>query len=206
MHTTVEPIHYQLYNKIRLQQSVIDEICILGEKNNLSLEEACNYHYGSFENKPLEEMANCPNIRKWLEDQVMRAEYKYAYCVTRLLNKNPDAMEALKHVLTASGINLAVYLKEHYLDAAAIYQAAADNLLDGVSDEHASKPVKLNKSEAVWTENLSFHKPFWEKAGGDFRVYQELRDTWMDAFVKELGYHYERSFPDICCIRQSVSL
>lgn len=58
------PIHYWLYNKIRLQQAIVEKIYALGIDNGLSLEMECNHHFGAFENSPLEEMINLDKVNK----------------------------------------------------------------------------------------------------------------------------------------------
>lgn len=187
------PIHYWLYNKIQLQQEIIDEIYILGEKNGLSLEQECDDRFGSFENKPLEEMIDHGNIHGWLQERVSQVEYKYAYCVTKLLDKNPEAKELLKSVSSGNGTKLAVTLKEDSLNASGIYKAITDHLLDGMPCDHANKILKQGDDEVMWLRSLCVHTPYWESVGGDITVYYELRDAWLGGFVKELGYTLEKS-------------
>ena len=195
------PIHYWLYRKIQLQQEIVDEIYILGEKNGLPLEEECNKLYGTFENKPLEEMIDHGNIHGWLQERVSQVEYKYAYCVTKLTDKNPKTIEQLKEISANNGTNLAITVKEFPLDAAGIFKLIEDNLLDGMPCDHANKVIKKGDTEVVWVRNLCVHSNYWDEVGGDIKIYYTLRDAWMEALVKELGFNFEKIDDSTYCIK-----
>jgi hypothetical protein len=198
------PIHYWLYNKIQLQQSIVDDIYVLGEKQGLALEEECNKLYGTFENRPLEEMIDQGNIHGWLQERVSQVEYKYAYSVTALLKKNPDTKSTLKAIMANSGTNLAITMKEYPLNSKGIYKIIEDNLLDGMPCDHANRLLKQSDTEVMWTRSVCVHGSYWEEVGGDIQVYYELRDTWMEALVKELGFILEKSDSSTYCIKAST--
>jgi hypothetical protein len=186
------PIHYWLYHKIQLQQAIVDEIYVLGEKNGLSLEAECDSSFGTFENNPLEEMIDHGNIHGWLQERVSQVEYKYAYSITRLLNKNPESIELLKTVLSNYGIKTALTLKDEDLKATDVFKAITDHLLDGMPCDHANRVLKQSESEVMWTRSVCVHGSYWQEVGGDIKVYYELRDAWMEGLVKELGFLLEK--------------
>lgn len=195
------PIHYWLYNKIQLQQNIVDELFTLGEKNGLALEADCNSLYGTFDNKPLEEMIDQGNIHGWLQERVSQVEYKYAYCVTKLLNKNPEVMDSLKAILADNGTNLAITMKEYPMDPKGVYKLIEDNLLDGMPCDHANRVLKQSDTELLWTRNQCVHSEYWEELGGDIEVYYMLRDAWISALVKELGFLIEKPDSKTYCIK-----
>jgi hypothetical protein len=195
------PIHYWLYNKIQLQQQMVDEIYLLGKENGLSLEEECNRLYGTFENKPLEEMIDHGNIHGWLQERVSQVEYKYAYSVTKLLSKKPQAMNELKTIAATSGTNLAITMKEYPLTASGVYKIISDNLLDGMPCDHANRILTQNDDEVVWSRSICVHSRYWEEVGGDIQLYYELRDAWLEALVKELGFLFDKIDANTYCIR-----
>ncbi len=197
------PIHYWLYNKIQIQQRIVDEIYHLGEKNGLSLEDDCNSLYGTFENKPLEEMIDHGNIHGWLQERVSQVEYKYAYSVTKLLEKNPKALEDLKSIVASNGANLALPLKKAPLNAAAIYKIILDNLLDGMPCDHANRVLKQGEEETIWQRSICVHSPYWEEVGGNIAIYYVLRDSWIESLVKELGFTFEKPDTDTYCIKSA---
>lgn len=187
------PIHYWLYNKIQLQQQLVDEIYVLGEKNGLSLKDECNTRFGDFENKPLEEMIDHGNIHGWLQERVAQVEYKYAYSVTKLLENNPESKALLMTISKDKGIDLAIVVKEYIPNAIGIYKVITDNLLDGMPCDHANKVIKQSENEVTWIRETCVHRSYWEEVGGDINIYYELRDAWIGGLVKELGYTFEKA-------------
>jgi hypothetical protein len=196
MSTFLGPIHYWLYNKIRLQQEIVDELYSFGEKSGIALEDECNRLYGTFENKPLEEMIDHGNIHAWLQDRVSQVEYKYAYAVTALLKNNPESYISIKNIVANNGTRLAIFLKELPFDASGIYKAINDYLLDGMPCDHVNKVIKQGDREVVWTKTTCVHSKYWEEVGGDINIYYELRDYWIEALVKELGFLFEKPDKD----------
>jgi hypothetical protein len=184
------PIHYWLYNKIQLQQAIVDDLYVLSEQYGLSLEEECDNNFGTFENKPLEEMIDQGNIHGWLQERVSQVENKYAYSVTALLHTNSDTMEQLKSILNSNGKELALSLKDSELKATDIYKIITDNLLDGMPCDHANRLLEQSETEVTWTRAVCVHTQYWEAAKGDIAVYYELRDAWMDGLVQELGFTF----------------
>ena len=197
------PIHYWLFNKIKLWQAIVDELYILGEKNGLSLEEECDKTFGLFENRPLEEMIDLGNIHGWLQEKVSQVEYKYAYCVTKLMDKNSATKEQMKNILTNNGTKLAFSFQWNPLGAYDIYKIISDHLLDGMPCDHANRVLKENESEVMWVRNLCVHSPYWEEVGGDIKLYYELRDAWMEGLVKELGFEIEKSDTNTYSIKKA---
>lgn len=195
------PIHYWLYNKIRLQQEIVDELYRLGNNYGLALEADCNRTFGTFENKPLEEMIDQGNIHGWLQEQVSQAEYKYAYCVTALLSADPAMLNTLKAVSADNGTNLAITMKELPLDPKGVYKLIEDNLLDGMPCDHANRVLQQNETMILWTRAHCVHSGYWDETGGDIKIYYELRDAWIEAFVKELGFLIEKPDANTYCIK-----
>lgn len=198
------PIHFWLYNKIRLQQAIVDEIYALGIKNGLPLEMECNHHFGEFENKPLEEMIDLDNIHGWLQEKVSQVEYKYAYAITKLLAKNPDAIEQLKALLTANGATLAKGYQASELKATEVYKIISDTLLDGMPCDHANQLLKQEENEVIWRRSICVHSSYWEVVDGDINIYYELRDAWLNGFVKELGFEFDKPDSGTFVIRKDI--
>lgn len=188
------PIHYWLYNKIRLQQETIDELYRLSEVHKLNLKEEAESRYGSIENKPLEEMIDQGNIHGWLQERVSQVEYKYAFVVTALTNKLPDAIHTLKSTLYNTGHQQAKVIRQSAdkLTANELYKLITDQLLDGMPCDHANRLLSQNDNDLTWTRNLCVHAPYWEELGGDISVYYELRESWLMGFIKEFNYSLEK--------------
>jgi hypothetical protein len=186
------PIHYWLYNKIQLQQATLDDIYALGEQYGLSLKEECDNNFGSFENKPLEEMIDHGNIHGWLQERVSQVEYKYAYSVTKLLRTNTETIEQLISVLYNNGKRLALTLKSSELKATDVYKVITDHLLDGMPCDHANRLLEQNDNEVTWARAVCVHAQYWEATDGDISIYYDLRDAWITGFVEELGFVFHK--------------
>jgi hypothetical protein len=182
------PIHYWLYNKIQQQQAIVNELYSLGAQYDLSLEEECNQQFGVFLNKPLEEMIDHGNIHGWLQEKVSQVEYKYAYCVTALLNHEPEIFQKLKSILAEKGAQLGRSLQNTDRNAPFLFKVITDNLLDGMPCDHANSIVEQQENELLWKRNVCVHQIYWDEVGGDISVYYELRDSWMEGLAKEYGF------------------
>lgn len=196
-------IHYWLYNKIQLQQQIVDEIYQYGSKNGLSLRDECERRYGVFENKPLEEMIDHGNIHGWLQERVSQVEYKYAFCVTKLLEKNPEAMSTLKTILFDNGAKVAAANNGSKLNATDIYKLISDTLLDGMPCDHANRVVNQDVDEVMWVRSICVHSRYWEEVGGAVSVYYELRDSWLEGLAKESGFLIEKPEQNTYCIKKA---
>ena len=97
------PIHYWLYNKIKLQQDIVDKLYLLGESYAEALREYCEETFGTFENKPLEEMIDQGNIHGWLaRDGYPRLNINMLI-VLNLLASLPGVMTEIQSIVSANG-------------------------------------------------------------------------------------------------------
>lgn len=200
------PIHYWLYNKIQLQQEIVDEIYTLGEPYSISLKEACDNTFGAFENKPLEDMIDHGNIHGWLQERVSQVEYKYAYCVTNLLKKDPASIDHLKSILYLKGKQIGMALNTHSNSTISeIYKAVTDNLLDGMPCDHANRIADQEDGSIQWIRNVCVHESFWNEVGGNIDHYYVLRDSWLEGFAAACALEYERINPITYSLRKGAS-
>lgn len=196
------PIHYWLYNKIRLQQEIVAGLFLLGEKAGISLEAECRRLYGSFEMRPLEDIIDQTNIHGWLQERVSQVEYQYAYSITKLLQADPALASRLKDLHRSFGVRLALTLKESSPKATDIFRAISDNLLDGMPCDHANRILEQADDKVNWERQVCVHSQYWEEVGGDVKNYYELRDAWLEGLVEELGFSLERPNENTYCIKR----
>jgi len=196
------PIHYWLYNKIQLQQDIVDEIYTLGEQYSLSLKDTCDTTYGVFENKPLEEMIDHGNIHGWLQERVSQVEYKYAYCVTNLLKKDPTSFDALRSILYMKGKEVGMTLQGTANTIAEIYKAVSDNLLDGMPCDRANSILAQDEDSIQWKRNVCVHESYWKAVGGNIDNYYVLRDGWLEGLAETFGLDYQRIDPVTYSLRK----
>ena len=186
------PIHHWLYNKIQIQQAIVDNLHTLGERYSLSLKEECDAKYGSFENKPLDEMINHNNIHGWLQEKVSMVEYKYAFSVKALLDTDSSLLPHIEALLTAKGKELGRTIKETCNTAPLLYKAITDNLLDGMPCDHANSLLENGEDRLVWKRNLCVHENYWNEVGADISIYYTFRDAWIQGLVMECSFTYQK--------------
>lgn len=189
------PIHYWLYNKIQIQQAIVDEIHNLGAKYDLTLKEDCDARYGMFEIRPLEEMIDLSNIHGWLQEKVSMVEYKYAYSVKSLLDKNPSSITDLDELLTCKGKELAQTVEASTINSPMLFKIISDNLLDGMPCDHANSILDKSDDRIVWKRNLCVHTDYWDAVGADISLYYQLREAWILGLVMECGFTFQKIDP-----------
>lgn len=187
------PIHYWLYRKITLQQTLTDKVINLAETKGLaSLRKELDEKYGVLENRPLEEMIDESNIHGWLQKRVSLVEYKLAETVTRLLEKDAMAMGEIKKIFYAEGEKVgSECLSEEVLTLPQLFKGITDSLLDGMPCDHALELVEQSEKEVVWRRTTCVHASYWEAVGGNIAHYYELRAAWLEGYAYSTGTKFE---------------
>lgn len=193
------PIHFWLYHKIQLQQEVVDDLIQLGEKMIPNLGSKLESQYGVFERRPLEEVIDQGNIHGWLQECVSQVEYKLAYVVTTLLEKDPGVLMELKEVFRRNGEKNSPSEKE--LSAPDAYKQISDSLLDGMPCDHAFSVAESNPDQVILKQNTCVHKSFWDEVRGDIGIYYELRNAFIQGILKDTGLEYV-TLGETTCIRR----
>ena len=106
-------------------------------------------------------------------------EYKYAYSIKALLDKDPSLLSQLEELLTLKGRELGQNLKETSKTAALLFKVISDNLLDGMPCDHANSLVENSDDRLVWKRNLCVHEDYWAAVGADISIYYRLREAWI---------------------------
>lgn len=182
------PIHHWLYAKIQKQEALTQTILqttvsqreLPGMVQNL--DEAC----GKVETRPLEECIDTGNIHGWLQGQISIAEARYAKLVTELLRHDAVDIDSLKKAAFSAGT--AQPLQES--NAAAVFQALNDALLDGMPCDHVNEMLGQTADQICWRHTQCLHHSFWETVGGDVANYYALRDAWINGMLAQSNFEY----------------
>lgn len=197
------PIHYWLYNKIQLQQDLVEEITNLSKvQGDSHLKDELDAKYGISEKRPLEEVIDEMNIHGWLQSQVSQAEYKLAESITTLIKKDSKMLEQLEVLFMNKGKEKGATLEGENLMPSALYKAISDCLLDGMPCDHANTIVEEDEKEVVWKRNTCVHKNYWEAVGGHIKYYYQLREAWIRGFLSETAYVFEKIDEVTYCIKK----
>ncbi len=189
MSASLAPIHFWLYNKIKIQNNIVEDILHLSENNNFELRKELYEQYGDGELKQLNEAIDVDNIHGWLQNKISMVEYKLAFAVTELLNKNPDKFEDIKSIFKLNGVKYSALSNESTIEEA--FKAINDTLLDGMPCDHVNAVVNQNEREAEWKRYECVHGKYWDAAKGEVSTYYTLRDEFIEGLLSNTSIDYE---------------
>ena len=193
-------IHYWLFNKIVWFEDLEEEIIKLAKEEGLdvdNLSKEINSIYGERLPKvPLEEMIDTSNIHGWLQDKIHRAEYRLATWTVKLIEKE-GSKEKLEELYKKQGIKAgkeALEEGKNLNNAIDIFNAMNDYILDGMPCDRVNEVIEKEENKVLWKRMLCVHKDIWDKVGGDVELFYELRNLWVESFVKEVNSKYKYNF------------
>lgn len=184
------PIHFWLYNKIQIQQGMVEDILALSGDLAPGLREELDTRYGVSETRPLDEVIDVENIHGWLQKCISQTEYKLAYAVTFLTEKDPEIIKKIESIFQRKGKEIATSINTD--NAAEVYKAVSDSLLDGMPCDSVNTVVEESHEKVVWRRNICVHKKYWEEVGGDINVYYFLREAFLRGFLSGTSLVYEK--------------
>lgn len=186
------PIHYWLYNKIKLQNNMVEAVIQFAESKNLSydLRSKLDNQYGTIDLRPLEEQIDTSNIHGWLQECVSTVEYRLADAVTTLLKEGSKNLEELKEIFRTLGEKESILSKD--ATVAEAYKSLNDTLLDGMPCDHANLLVSQEDNEIIWKRNLCVHENYWTEVGGDITIYYILREEYIKGLLTQADIRYEK--------------
>ncbi len=185
------PIHYWLYGKIQLQESLTEAMLssIPSKENRFALENKLNTVYGMVEHSPLEEVIDTGNIHGWLQDQIGIAEKRFAATVTEILNTDANQIENLKQAAYQLGQQNPLLEAN---DAQTIYRALNDVLLEGMPCDHVNEILEQGEERVVWQQTVDLHLPFWDEVGGKIENYYILRSAFISGSLSGSGFSFQQ--------------
>lgn len=193
------PIHFWLYNKIKIQNNIVEDILDLSE--NPKLREVLYEQNGDGDLKPLDKVIDVGNIHGWLQNQITKVETKLAFAVTDILEANDNYLEKIKKIFYDNGVKYSS-LNENSTVAEA-FKAINDTLLDGMPCDHVNAVVNQDENEAVWKRYECVHSKYWSEAKGDINIYYLLRDEFIKGLLKPSNIGYNKISDDTYKISRS---
>ena len=191
------PIHYWLYQKIKL---VNDREELLYNKAYETFgeiaEELRTGIWETYGSPPsgnvLTDLIDLNNIHGWLQRQVTLAEVREAALVRDLVDHcGEDAFNLTVKVFelqaAASGTDACKQGKYDAESAVGIYTALNDIRLNGMPCDQPDTVLENTIAKVVWKSGPRLQKSSWEKAGVDFAVMNILYQSWLEAFVSGMN-------------------
>ena len=192
MSATLGPIHYWMYNKIKIQNSLVEEIISFIESNNvkLDLRSKSDQKFGSIDIKPLEELIDTTNIHGWLQECVSIVEYRLAFVITTALKEELITIESLKDKFEHAGTGSSSLNSESSISE--IYKTINDTLLDGMPCDRANTVLSQDENEVIWKRNVCVHEQYWVAVGGDIKYYYLLREEFIKGMISNTSATFEK--------------
>ncbi len=182
------PIHNWLYGKIKIQKEMTDNIEVILEDKVQGAIANLDAEYGKNSSGSLEEIIDLQNIHGWLQNEIIKSEYRLASAVTELLKKEKECMEALRGIFYHKGVKTGEEISIITMQDA--YKALNDTLLDGMPCDHVNAIKEQDEEAITWERTCDIHKQYWDEAGGDITIYHKLREVFIKGLLKNtnLGY------------------
>lgn len=184
------PIHYWLYRKIQLQESLTQSMTsVLSEDKRIQLEKNLDAECGFVERRPLEEVIDNGNIHGWLQGQIAMAEKRFATAVTKILNEDSYKIENLKQAAYQMGQKNPLPNSD---DAQSIYRGLNDVLLEGMPCDHVNQILEQSEQRVLWSQTVDLHLPFWDQAGGNIEHYYLLRNAFISGSLSDQPFKFQQ--------------
>lgn len=178
MSAQLGPIHHRMYQKIRFQEALIDQLIALAEANGWQTADGTPVTaYAGEPEAPLETIIDFANIHGWLSGRIADPERRYAALVTGLL-------VAIEAAAFAFGQRAAVAGES----APAVYQAVDARLLDGMPCDRAIAITENEADRVTWQVAADTHSPYWTEVGGDGKIYYKLRTALIAGMLSGSGW------------------
>lgn len=186
------PIHFWLYNKIKLQNNMVEAVIHYAENKDLcdNLRSKLDNQYGTIDSRSLEEQIDTSNIHGWLQECVSTVEYRLAYAITTLLKEESVNMDELKEVFRNLGAGESGL--DNNITVAEAYKFLNDTLLDGMPCDHANSLVLQEDHEIIWKRNVCVHESYWTEVGGDISNYYVLREEYIKGLLSGANIRFEK--------------
>lgn len=200
-------IHYWLYDKIKLQEIIIEMVAELAETrgfNSKNLLNECYSKYGHPVKGLLENEIEHTNIHGWLQEQISSVEMRLAYVVTELLNNNIVNKEDIAGVFYQSGVDIMKALRINTGSPEDFYSLIFDYMLEGMPCDRVNDVIENSETIIIWKTTIDIHRAFWDEAGGDVNNFNYFRVSWINGLLSEsdAGYKYSRTDDGINTIRK----
>lgn len=185
------PIHFWLYNKIKIQNEIVEETLDYATNSlNNNMRDDLYNKFGDGDLKPLDQVIDVTNIHGWLQERVNQVEKKLAYTVTELTKNNPENFQVIKDIFKSKGAEVSTFEKDSSLDE--IYKAINDTLLDGMPCDRANSVVSQEDNEIIWKRNVCVHQQYWDDVQGDINDFYTLRDEFIEGLLSITDVKYEK--------------
>ncbi len=188
------PIHYWLYNKIEVEEDILQNIIDFTTKKGneiTALTDEANNKFGSRTVGNLEDNINQDNIHGWLQSKITSVESRLSYIVTNLLSDSKITVDEINEIFKNNGIECAKKSNITDITPGMTYQEIYNNLLAGMPCDRVNEVVENTPSFVKWKTTIDIHKEYWDSVSGNVEYYHTFEENWIKSFVNEISSKFE---------------
>lgn len=189
-------IHYLLYNKIQLNEDLLEGILNFAEHKDILIKEITNKIYDKYgypERRTLETVIDQGNIHGWLQLKIQSVEDRTAAVVTELIKNYLVNIDDISKVYYENGKNIMEALEINDFLPKDLFDIIFTYMLEGMPCDMINKPVSESQDEFSWDSTRCIHKQHWDKVSGDINNYYILRTSWINGLLDNTSYSYIRN-------------
>lgn len=163
------PIHYWMYEKIKVQEELLRRIAAKAEQEGWLTAAA---EFVREEERPLEQIIDAANIHGWLNGHIESVERRYAELTAAVLAGHAERLEELKAIAYGLGRE-----KSAAADSTAeqCYKRIEDCTLNGMPCDGVNIVTDKSEEHFSWEQRFDVHGAYWIEAGGNAADYYALR-------------------------------
>lgn len=200
MSAFIGPIHYWLYNKIRVVTNREDfiyqkayEVC--GATAEEIREQVWQTYGAPLPETDLAELIDHENIHGWLQRQIKIVETREAAFIKELLAVCGDhAKKMVEEAFLEHGHETGQKAKEQdkydIHTAPGIYKVINDFFLNGMPCDQADKILEAVPERVVWERGECLQQLNWQRAKADEAFMAALYQSWLTAFINAVNSEF----------------
>ena len=185
------PIHTWLYNKIKFQDAMADEILHLAEEKEYAgeLRNRTATRYGVLEKGNLEDLIDTGNIHGWLQEKVSLVENRLAYVVTEILEPDQGRLSEVISVVREFGKRNS---PDKDVTVRKAYEYLESTLLNGMPCDRVNEQIQETEDRLVWKQTQDIHGAYWAMIHGNGEHYYTLRESLMEGMFEGTGIEFHQ--------------
>ncbi|MBK5201070.1 MAG: hypothetical protein JJE21_05995 [Spirochaetaceae bacterium] len=184
MNEQIGPIHNWVFNKIKFQETEVEELLKLSVGLNIDVVA------GTIEKGELQDIVNTPNIHTFLQERIYITEKRLALSVETLLEKG-ITLEVIKETLFNFGLSNSF---DSSVSAQKAYELLGKLMVSGMPCDRIESVKGITDTKIIYKENKDIHSEYWN----DKALYQVLKDEVIKGLLYKTTLSYshltEREF------------
>ncbi|MBN2897534.1 MAG: hypothetical protein JXO44_02070 [Clostridia bacterium] len=198
MSAFLAPIHFWLYNKIKLMEDIEKKIIQTVDLENIqALSEETQKEIAPFlPEASLEAIIDQGNIHGWLQNKITSVERRQALLIKKIESTGyPGIYDLTESIYENFGHDAAQNAAiQNSNDLNDIFNKLNNYLLEGMPCDRVNKVVNNSESELSWEITRCVHTDNWSTVGVPVERYYAFRAAFIKGFVTSanpsLSYRY----------------